>query len=148
MTRRWSQCTGCPVLRMLILRDNKRAELMDFVCLFRRISGPSTAHVDNRPIIDGLWRATVRPLVSLLAARWSCVTLKRSPPKPASVNSRQSIWLRCSAGTIGSVVVAENCDLMYGLRCGGHEKYVRPVSLDHLAVSAGSGRSWTSKPTS
>ena len=59
-------------------------------------------------------------LVSLLAARWSCVTLKRSPPKPTSVSSRQSIWLRCSTGTIDTIIAcAENRDPMYGLRRGG-----------------------------
>ena len=66
-------------------------------------------------------------LVSLLAARWSCVTLKRSPPKPASVSSRQSIWLRCSTGTIDTIIAcAEKCDPMYGLRRGVSCKVCTP----------------------
>ena len=36
----------------------------------------------------------------------------------------------------------------FGLDVGYHAKYVHPISLDHLAVSAESGHSWTSKPTS
>ena len=34
----------------------KRAELTAFFCLFRRTVGPTTAHVDNKGTIDGLWR--------------------------------------------------------------------------------------------
>ena len=58
-TRRWGQ-------RMhgmhgtldaeLEVRRIKRAELMALLCLLRRIIGPTTAHVDNKGIIDGLWR--------------------------------------------------------------------------------------------
>ena len=36
----------------------------------------------------------------------------------------------------------------FGLGVGYHAKYVRPISLDHLAVSAESGHSCTSEPTS
>ena len=36
----------------------------------------------------------------------------------------------------------------FGLGVEYLAKYVRPISLDHLAVYAESGHSWTSKPTS
>ena len=33
-----------------------RAALTAFLCLFRKIIGPTTAHVDKKEVIDGLWR--------------------------------------------------------------------------------------------
>ena len=38
-----------------VQRTIKRAGLTAFLCLIRRVDGPTTAHVDNQGIIDGLW---------------------------------------------------------------------------------------------
>ena len=35
-------------------RTIKRAELMAFLCLLRKVIGPIKVHVDNKGIIDGL----------------------------------------------------------------------------------------------
>ena len=40
-------------------RTIKRAELTAFVCLLR-LFGPTTGHVENRGIIDGLWRGETK----------------------------------------------------------------------------------------
>ena len=37
-------------------RTTKWAKLTAFLCLLRKVVGPTTAHVDNKGIIDGLWR--------------------------------------------------------------------------------------------
>ena len=37
-------------------RTIKRAELTAFLCLLRKAIGPTVVHVDNKRIIDGLWR--------------------------------------------------------------------------------------------
>ena len=42
-----------------VVRTTKRAELTAFFCLLRRIIGPTTAHVDNKGILDGLWRGEI-----------------------------------------------------------------------------------------
>ena len=34
----------------------KRAEFAAFLCLFKKAIGPSMVHVDNKGIIDGLWK--------------------------------------------------------------------------------------------
>ena len=39
-----------------VQRTIERAQLTVCLCLIRRISGPTKAHVDNKGIIDGLWR--------------------------------------------------------------------------------------------
>ena len=39
-----------------VQRTIKRAELMAFLCLLRKAMGPTMYHVDNKGIIDGLWR--------------------------------------------------------------------------------------------
>ena len=39
-----------------VQRTVKRAELKAFLCLLKKVIGPITAHVDNKGIIDGLWR--------------------------------------------------------------------------------------------
>ena len=39
-----------------VQRTIKRAELTAFLCLSRKVIGPTTVHVDNKGIIDGLWR--------------------------------------------------------------------------------------------
>ena len=38
----------------------KRAELTAFLCLFGKAVGPTMLHVDNKGIIDGLWRTEMR----------------------------------------------------------------------------------------
>ena len=49
-------------------------------------------------------------------------------------------WLKCSAESIGTdiacavVAVAENCDMMYNLRCGASCKVRTPSKLGRLAV--------------
>ena len=39
-----------------VQRTIKRAELTAFLCLLMRVIGPVKVHVDNKGIIDGLWR--------------------------------------------------------------------------------------------
>ena len=56
--------------------------------------------------------ATVDLWISLLAARWSCVTLKCSLPKPGSLKFSS----KCLGHGVVVVAVGEKCDLMYGLR--------------------------------
>ena len=42
----------------------KRAELTAFLCLTRKAIGPTMVHVDNKGIIDGLWRREMRLALS------------------------------------------------------------------------------------
>ena len=56
MTRSWGQCMGCAELSDAELEVRLRAALAAFLCLFRKIIGPTTAHLDNNEVIDGLWR--------------------------------------------------------------------------------------------
>ena len=56
-----------------VQRTIKRAELTAFLCLFKKVTGPIKVHVDNKGIIDGLWRGE-RSVVRSLAVR-SQVTL-------------------------------------------------------------------------
>ena len=37
-----------------------RGELTAFLCLLRKASGPTVIHVDNKGIIDGLWRGEMK----------------------------------------------------------------------------------------
>ena len=39
-----------------VLRTIKRAELTTFLCLFKKVFGPTKVHVDQKKIIDGLWK--------------------------------------------------------------------------------------------
>ena len=39
-----------------VQRTIKRAELTAFLCLLKRVIGPIKVRVDNKGIIDGLWR--------------------------------------------------------------------------------------------
>ena len=39
-----------------VQRTIKRAELTAFLCLLKKVIGPIQVHVDNKGIIDGLWR--------------------------------------------------------------------------------------------
>ena len=41
------------------MRTTKRPDLTAFFCLLRRIIGPTTAHVDNKGILDVLWRGEI-----------------------------------------------------------------------------------------
>ena len=46
--------------KLEVQRTIKRAELTAFLCLLRRIIGPDTEHIDNKGIIDGLWRGAMK----------------------------------------------------------------------------------------
>ena len=39
-----------------VQRTTKRAELKAFFCLLKKVIGPIKVHVDNKGIVDGLWR--------------------------------------------------------------------------------------------
>ena len=39
-----------------VQRTNNRADLTAFLCLLKKVTGPIKVHVDNKGIIDGLWR--------------------------------------------------------------------------------------------
>ena len=43
-----------------VQRTIKRAELTSFLCLLRKAIGPTVVHVDNKVIIDGLWRGEMK----------------------------------------------------------------------------------------
>ena len=43
-----------------VQRTVKSAELTAFLCLFREAIGPAMVHVDNKGIIDGLWRGDMK----------------------------------------------------------------------------------------
>ena len=45
-----------------VQRTIKRAELTDVLCLLTGVVGPTTAHVDNEGIIDGLWTGEAKCL--------------------------------------------------------------------------------------
>ena len=63
-TRRWGRYAICTEHWMQRLRcgvSSKRAELTAFSCAFSQKSwGPTTVHVDNYRIFDGLWRGEMR----------------------------------------------------------------------------------------
>ena len=46
-----------------VQRTIKRAELIAFLCLVREAVDPMVVHVDNKGIIDGLWREKRNALV-------------------------------------------------------------------------------------
>ena len=53
-----------------VQRTMKRAELTAFLCLLKNVIGPIKVHVDNKGIVDGLWReegenASIRKLAML-----------------------------------------------------------------------------------
>ena len=52
-----------------VQRTTKRAELTAFLCLLRRTVGRSTAHVENKGIIHGLWEETGSASVQLSLGR-------------------------------------------------------------------------------
>ena len=41
-------------------RTIRRVELAAFLCLFKKVAGPTMVHVDHKGIIDGLWRGDMR----------------------------------------------------------------------------------------
>ena len=47
---------GSMVAELEVQRTIKRAELTAFLCLLTKVIGPIKVHVDNKGIIDGLWR--------------------------------------------------------------------------------------------
>ena len=52
-TGRWKPCGGYSA-------TIERADLTAFLCLLRKAIGPSIVHVDNKWIIDGLWRGEMK----------------------------------------------------------------------------------------
>ena len=58
-TRRWGMY-GTLDAELKVQRTIKRAELTAFWCLLRKAIGPTVVHVDNKGIIDGLWRGELR----------------------------------------------------------------------------------------
>ena len=43
-----------------VQRTIKRAELTAFLCLLKKATGPTMDHVDNKGIIDGLWKREMK----------------------------------------------------------------------------------------
>ena len=43
-----------------VQRTIKRAELAAFLGLFRTAIGPTMVHVDNKSVVDGLWRGEMK----------------------------------------------------------------------------------------
>ena len=43
-----------------VQRTIKRAEQTAFLCLLRKACGPTVVHVDNKGIINGLWRGEMK----------------------------------------------------------------------------------------
>ena len=39
-----------------VQRTIKSAELTAFLCLLKKVIGPIKVHVDNKGIVDGVWR--------------------------------------------------------------------------------------------
>ena len=48
---------------LCVQRAIKRAELTAFLCLLRKVIGPTMIHVDNKGIVDGLWKGQVKWLI-------------------------------------------------------------------------------------
>ena len=55
-------CTGTLDAEFEVQRTIKRAELTAFLCLLRKAIGPTTVHVDNKFINDGLWKGDMKCL--------------------------------------------------------------------------------------
>ena len=43
-----------------VQRTINRAELTAFLCYLRKALGPTMVHVDNKGLVDGLWRGEMR----------------------------------------------------------------------------------------
>ena len=56
MTKIWDHCISMEA-ELEVQRTIKMAELTVFLCLLRKVIGPVKVHVENKGIIDGLWRA-------------------------------------------------------------------------------------------
>ena len=59
MKKNWGHCVGCTARwkqNLRVQRTTKRAELTTFLCLLRQVIETIKVHVDNKGIIDGLWR--------------------------------------------------------------------------------------------
>ena len=53
-------CTGTLDAQLEVQRTIKTAELTAVWCLIREAVGPTMVHVDNKGIVDGLWRGVMR----------------------------------------------------------------------------------------
>ena len=51
---------GTLIAELEVQRTIKRAELRAFSCLFRKVIAPARVHVDNKGIIDGLWKREMK----------------------------------------------------------------------------------------
>ena len=58
--RSWDHCVKCTDADLEVQRTIKRAELRAFLSLLRRIVGSTAARVDDKRIIDGLWRGAMK----------------------------------------------------------------------------------------
>ena len=54
MMKNWDLCMGCMALWRLNLKSS--AELTASLWLLTKVIGPIKVHVDNKGIVDGLWR--------------------------------------------------------------------------------------------
>ena len=52
----WHGMYGSMEAELEVQRTIKRAELTAFPCLLKKVIGPTKVCVDNKGIIDGLWR--------------------------------------------------------------------------------------------
>ena len=83
-----------------VQRTIKGTELTVFLCLFRKAVGSTMVHVDNKGIIDGLWRGemcgNLHPMLQLthtshtsadVVNTSSCHSLSRTPDHPSNASS-------------------------------------------------------------
>ena len=58
-----------------VQRTNKRAEFAAFMCFLRKANGPTTVHVDNKGIVDGMWRGEMMDIGPKKkdADLWTCI---------------------------------------------------------------------------
>ena len=93
LMKNWSLCMGCMYgsmeAELEVQRTIKRAELTAFLCLLKKVIGPKKVHVDNKGIIDGLWRG----------AR------KRINPKAGVADLWIEIWEELHSLAAGDIVV-------------------------------------------
>ena len=64
-----------------VQRTIKRVEFTAFLCFLAKITGPTTAHVDNKGIIDGFWRGR-KDIGPTTEAAASAPTVKRNGARP------------------------------------------------------------------
>ena len=51
---------GSPEAESEVQRSRKKAELTAVRCLLKKVFGPTLVHVDNKGVIDGLWRGEMK----------------------------------------------------------------------------------------